>query len=357
MSNPLQRAVGPDEPHAQPSESAMPRPSAAPLQRLSITPDRKSLAQSAGPATVSDRGVVIGRFRLPRSLEPTVLPQLQPVSGYRSVVLVPALLALAVAVIAAAAFVIVGKAWTNGTGKTAEQASAFSTRFPGHTSGTGQRPSRPAPTLAANPAEARAAGEAVPLGVSVRGPGDGALLVIGGLTNGTTLSAGQPAADNAWRLSAADLGDVVIQPPRDFAGAMDLAVELRLADDTVLDRASLRFEWEAPAAPPPQPAPKARMIRQLDPDQIAALLRRGDQLIASGDLAAARLVLQPAAEAEDARAALALAGTYDPVVLERRAVHGFAPNVALARVWYERAKQFGSADAPRRLEMLASRRD
>jgi hypothetical protein len=38
-------------------------------------------------------------------------------------------------------------------------------------------------------------------------------------------------------------------------------------------------------------------------------------------------------------------------------VHGFAPNIALARTWYERAEQFGSADARRRLEMLASRRD
>jgi TPR repeat protein len=80
-------------------------------------------------------------------------------------------------------------------------------------------------------------------------------------------------------------------------------------------------------------------------------------LIASGDLAAARLVLQRAAEAGDARGALALAGTYDPMVLEKLPLHGFAPNIAMARSWYEKARQFGSADASRRLEMLASRRD
>jgi hypothetical protein len=351
MSNPLQRAVGPDEFSAHRNESVISSPSGASPQRLSITSARKSFTQSAAPAAVADRGVVIGRFRLPRSLESTVLPQPGSVSGYGSVMAALALLALAIAIIAAAAFIIVGKAWTGG----ADQSSAFLTRFQGQTSGTGQLPSQPAPTLAANQAGARGTGETFPLGVSVRGPGDGAFLVVGGLANGATLSAGQPTADNSWRLSATDLSDVMIQPPRDFVGAMDVAIELRLADDILADRTSLRFEWEAPALA--QATPKAYDLRQLDPDEIAALIKRGDQLIASGDLAAARLVLQRAAEAEDARAALALAGTYDPIVLQTRAVHGFAPNIALARVWYERAEQFGSADAPRRLEMLASRRD
>jgi TPR repeat protein len=117
----------------------------------------------------------------------------------------------------------------------------------------------------------------------------------------------------------------------------------------------LRFEWAGAAVP--EAKPKAYAIHQLDPDEIATLLKRGDELIASRDLAAARLVLQRAAEAGDARAALTLAGTYDPIVLEKLAVHGFAPNIAMAREWYEKAKEFGSADARRRLEMLASRRD
>jgi hypothetical protein len=354
VSSPLQRAVGPDEPYAHRNESVT-RPGGTLSPGRSIASERTSSTQPAAAAAVAGRGVVIGRFRLPRSLEPTVLPQPLLQSGYRSVTAVLALLALAIAVIAAAAFIIVGKAGTSGANKGTAQSGVFLTRFQGQTSGTGQRPGRPAPTLAANQAGARRTGEAVPLGVSVRGPGDGALLVVGGLANGATLSAGQPTVGHGWRLAVADLNDVMLQPPRDFVGAMDLAVELRLADDTVADRTSLRLEWEAPALP--QAAPKAYEVRQLDPDEIAALLGRGERLIASGDLAAARLVLQRAAEAEDARAALALAGTYDPIVLGQRAVHGFAPNIALARTWYERAEQFGSADAPRRLEMLASRRD
>ena len=97
-------------------------------------------------------------------------------------------------------------------------------------------------------------------------------------------------------------------------------------------------------------------IHRLDPDEIASSLRRADDLIASGDLAAARLVLRRAANAGDARAAMTLAGTYDPVILEKLGVHGFVPDVAMARVWYEKAKKFGSAEAPQRLELLASKR-
>jgi hypothetical protein len=109
-------------------------------------------------------------------------------------------------------------------------------------------------------------------------------------------------------------------------------------------------------APVPEPMIPGDAILRLDPNEIASALRRADDLIASGDLAAARLVLRRAANAGDARAAMTLAGTYDPVILEKLGVHGFVPDVAMARAWYEKAKKFGSAEAPRRLELLASKR-
>jgi hypothetical protein len=111
-----------------------------------------------------------------------------------------------------------------------------------------------------------------------------------------------------------------------------------------------------PPARVPAPMIPGDTIQHLDPNEIASSLRRADDLIASGDLAAARLVLRRAANAGDARAAMTLAGTYDPVILEKLGVHGFVPDVAMARVWYEKAKKFGSAEAPRRLELLASKR-
>ena len=111
-----------------------------------------------------------------------------------------------------------------------------------------------------------------------------------------------------------------------------------------------------PLAPVPEPMIPGDAIHHLDPNEIASSLRRADDLIASGDLAAARLVLRRAANAGDARAAMTLAGTYDPVILEKLGVHGFVPDAAMARAWYEKAKKFGSAEAPQRLELLASKR-
>ena len=111
-----------------------------------------------------------------------------------------------------------------------------------------------------------------------------------------------------------------------------------------------------PPAPVPEPTIPRDAIHRLDPNEIASSLKRADELIASGDLAAARLVLRRAANAGDARAAMTLAGTYDPAILAKLGVHGFVPDVAMARAWYEKAKKFGSAEAPRRLELLAGKR-
>jgi TPR repeat protein len=105
-----------------------------------------------------------------------------------------------------------------------------------------------------------------------------------------------------------------------------------------------------------EPTTPADTIHHLDPETIDALLRRADALIASGDIAAARLVLRRAADAGDAHAAMALGGTYDPANLAKLGVHGMVPDVAMAQSWYEKASKFGSAEAPQRLEMLANRR-
>jgi hypothetical protein len=111
----------------------------------------------------------------------------------------------------------------------------------------------------------------------------------------------------------------------------------------------------------PQDAPVAESmappvpVRHLDPGEIAAALSRGTALIGSGDLAAARLVLRRAADAGDARSAMMLAETYDPQILEKLGVHGVVPDLAKARDWYEKAKQFGAAEANQRLELLASK--
>ena len=110
-----------------------------------------------------------------------------------------------------------------------------------------------------------------------------------------------------------------------------------------------------PTVAEPEPAPQVEAIRRLDPNEVVASLARANALIASGDVAAARLVLRHPADSGEAQAAMLLAETYDPSFLEKLGVHGFVPNVAMAREWYEKARKFGAAEATRRLEVLASK--
>ena len=84
-------------------------------------------------------------------------------------------------------------------------------------------------------------------------------------------------------------------------------------------------------------------------DDIALLIKQGEQFIASGDVVTARIVFLRAAEAGDPNAAVALGATYDPTVLARLGVVGMAADVEKARSWYQKAESLGSPEASRRL--------
>ena len=102
----------------------------------------------------------------------------------------------------------------------------------------------------------------------------------------------------------------------------------------------------APAVAPPQP------VRPVDAEEVANLMQRAKTFLASGDLMSARLLLERAAELQQADAALLLAQTYDPDVLGTSDVRNTTPEPAKARAWYQKAAQLGSADAQRRLAQL-----
>jgi hypothetical protein len=141
-----------------------------------------------------------------------------------------------------------------------------------------------------------------------------------------------------------------------------------------------------PVEAPPSLAvlPSVAPALKLSDDEIApTLVGPGRSLIVAGDIHNARLVLQRAAEAGNATAALELGATYDPIerkkpdalvktspggavsvavrpassgniernfgASERRAL----PDIAMARTWYQRAKDLGSPEAAGRLERLS----
>src|SRR5262245_4133793 len=110
-----------------------------------------------------------------------------------------------------------------------------------------------------------------------------------------------------------------------------------------------------PDEPAAQIPPASKATRVLDPEEITLLMKQGEQFIAVGDVVTARIVFQRAAEAGDPDAALALGATYDPIVLAKLGVAGLGANVERARTWYQKAESLGSAEATRRLAILANR--
>ena len=143
---------------------------------------------------------------------------------------------------------------------------------------------------------------------------------------------------DAMAAESSKVGDEAAQPGK---VAEARAAELQQESDHAAP-----MQGRTPAAGAPVAAAPAR---KLDPDELAALVNRAKSLVAAGDISSARLLFERAAEAREPTAALMLARTYDPDVLRTENVRNIIADPAMARIWYERAAQLGSADAERRL--------
>ncbi|HET9714827.1 MAG TPA: hypothetical protein VFP60_01465 [Pseudolabrys sp.] len=100
------------------------------------------------------------------------------------------------------------------------------------------------------------------------------------------------------------------------------------------------------------PAQPAKPVRSLGADEIKTLLEQGEEFVSVGDFASARTVFGRVWEANEARGALALAKTYDPVDLAKIGAKGVTPDVTKAREWYAKAGELGSREAAARLQAL-----
>jgi hypothetical protein len=202
------------------------------------------------------------------------------------------------------------------------------------------------------------ANEPIPLGASLVDASGGETLTLVGLVTGSRLSAGTPLGLTGWQLSARDLGNAFAYAPKDFVGVMEPVIELHSARDQSMDVQVVRLEWirkkedrltpHLDTSKPPPP-----VLQPPDPKETTTLMESGEEFLKTGDIAAARISLIRAANAGNAQAALMVGMTFDPGFLAQRGVLGFAPDVAQAREWYDRAMKLGSSEASRRLERLA----
>ena len=90
------------------------------------------------------------------------------------------------------------------------------------------------------------------------------------------------------------------------------------------------------------PAPRTPTAEQRSLAAIYA--SRGDEMLSIKDISAARKYYEYAANAGSARAATALAESYDPAFLTQLRAVGSRPDPALAAAWYGRAVALGDAE-------------
>jgi hypothetical protein len=227
--------------------------------------------------------------------------------------------------------------------------------------------------------------EPLQLGVSVDSPDPGATVTVKGMPYNARLTAGFSTSPGEWQVSAEDISSAKIIAPSDFVGEMNVSAELHSADGAALVTSFTQLTWKPapanypppapavtasisptqqpiqPASPPPAsveakppqaPAP-AETAHQLTANELAAMVRRAEEVLAFGDVREARLLLIRAVEAHDARAALMLAKTFDPTIARQLTASETAPSLAQARTWYQKAREWGSPDAQRQLDALA----
>ena len=237
----------------------------------------------------------------------------------------------------------------------------------------------PAPTLIVRN-HSGTLNEPLELGVSVQPAEPGVTVTVKGLPVGARVTAGEQMGLTEWRMAADDAANAIVIPPQDFAGDINLAAELRTADNVALVTSVIQLSWKAPPPPPPPPvaapaappppqvaaapaapepapsppAPRVDPSRDLSNNEVGGLVRRAQEMLLMGEVKAARALLLRAADARDAQAAYLLAKTYDPTLVRQSGAADAGPDLAQARSWYQKAREWGAPEAQRQLDALAT---
>jgi hypothetical protein len=202
----------------------------------------------------------------------------------------------------------------------------------------------------------------IPWGVVLADVTGGESAFLNGLAKATRPSAGERVSSTDF--PARELGRAVAYAHNSFVWRpTDAGVEFRSNTNAHLDAQIGRPEWimksldlrsmsEKQFDQGDTVEPESATITSAS-EQLARLIKRGLDFIKDGDIAASRLVLRRAADAGSAHAALLLGGTFDPNVLGELGVFGLTGNRATARAWYQKAMEFGSVEASRRIDRLA----
>ena len=250
-----------------------------------------------------------------------------------------------------------------------------------------------APTIVAEPASQ------APLIIQVS-PVDAlpsnSFLRLRGFPASVSLTEGHAIAPGSWAVPLFSLSSLRAIVPAGVSGRNEISISLVGVDGTTLAESKTALVIAAPSPPPervlPEPQPRAvplalppergipeqgvtrratPLISPLPPartqtpapelsDEEKAraerMLAQGTKHLEQGNIGAARMFFQRAAEAGLAEGAIMMGATYDPVELSRgAALAGVSADRNEARKWYERARDLGAPDAEDRLGRLTGR--
>jgi hypothetical protein len=204
-----------------------------------------------------------------------------------------------------------------------------------------------------------------------------------GLPPMAALSEAYSIAPGAWAVALNALPNLTIMVPVGFSGRSEILVTLVGRDGAVLAeakselavvprqvetpakasvpapaaallRAGQPTEASPPAAEPVLPAPTGQVLSAADQQRAQRAMKKANEELEAGNVSAARLLYEYAADVGLAQAAMALAATFDADELAKLSVRGVAPDPKEARRWYERARQLGAADAAQRITRLGA---
>jgi hypothetical protein len=165
----------------------------------------------------------------------------------------------------------------------------------------------------------------------------------------------------SWLLAARELNGLTITAPESFNGRFPINVRLFDSEHkiaatgtafiTIRDRKisgpstgawNAADETQPRKVSPSQPVPEspARSM-SITPEDEALQLKRSEQFLKSGDISAARLILETLVDQGSGQGAHALGTTYDPIFFKSNFIRGMAPDPAKAAFWYRKAIELG----------------
>lgn len=83
----------------------------------------------------------------------------------------------------------------------------------------------------------------LPLGIALKNGIGGETVVLSGILEGTSLSAGSELTKTRWSLPGRDLDKAFISAPENFDGVMEVTVTLYSSRQDVLETKRTRFSW------------------------------------------------------------------------------------------------------------------